>query len=102
MNTHKQTSQIVNSSCALVFDFCTGELLEPLPSARFKRTGQMLGDLGRIANGELVIVTIDEAARRIGCRPKTLYNWIALEKLTEKQGLRRIGRRCRIDWTIFK
>ncbi len=103
MHSEKQTPEIVNSSCAVVVDFCTGDILEPLPGARFRRMGR-IDNLEKFAKGEDLVISVDEAARRIGCKRKTLYNWIESDppKLTEKQGLRPMGKRWRIDWAIFR
>ncbi len=103
MDSEKQIPEIVNSSCAFVVDFCSGEILEPLPGARFRRMGR-LDNLEQFVKGEGLVISVEEAARRIDCKRKTLYNWIESDppKLTEKHGLRRVGNRCKIDWTIFK
>jgi hypothetical protein len=98
----KQEPEIVNTSCPLVVDFCSGEVLEPLPSARFRRVCK-IDEFDRFASGEPVVITVAETARRIDCKPKTLYNWIETGKLRNEHGLRRLGpARWRIDWAIFK
>jgi hypothetical protein len=47
-------------------------------------------------------ISIDEAARRSGVAPKTLYNRISQGTLTSEQGLCRNGRRRLINWPIFE
>lgn len=50
------------------------------------------------------LISLDEAARRIGVRKNTLYNWISSGKLGAEQGLCTIGvgRRRMIDWPLFQ
>jgi excisionase family DNA binding protein len=47
-------------------------------------------------------ISIVEAAKLLGVKPKTLRNWKALGKLSAKHGLRKIGRRVMFDTEELK
>jgi hypothetical protein len=90
---------IVNPDCPFVFEACTGRILKPLPSARFEFVGN-ISDFER--ETEESLISVAEAAKRIGLKPKTLYCWIEGDRLRADHGLRTLGKRHRIDWAIFK
>jgi Helix-turn-helix domain len=47
-------------------------------------------------------VSVAEAAKLLGMKPKTLRNWKALGKLSTRHGLRKIGRRVMFDTEELK
>lgn len=49
------------------------------------------------AIGKIVRLTVPQCPERLRISPWTLYGWVSDGKLTERQGLRRIGRRRFID-----
>ena len=49
------------------------------------------------------LVTLEEAARRVGLARKTLYEWKRTGKLRREHGLRMLGPRApRLEWAVFK
>jgi hypothetical protein len=97
--TSNKSRSIVNSDCPYVVEFCTGRILRPAPSARFEVVGNIT-DFERDAEENLISVA--EAAKRVGLKPKTMYCRIETERLRSEHGLRTIGNRHRIDWPVFK
>lgn len=100
MGTSKHTPEIVNTSCPYVIDYCGGFVLRPLPGSRFERVCTVV-EFEALANRE-ILVSVAEAARRSGFKAKTIYCWIESQKLRNEHGLRTIGKRHRIEWSIFK
>ncbi len=46
-------------------------------------------------------VSLEQAARLCGFKPKTFYNWIAKKKLRPEYGLRKFSGQYRIEWSVF-
>lgn len=57
---------------------------------------------GQGAEAVSIYVGLPQAARLCGYKPKTFYNWVEAGKLSDKHGLRRVGRDCRFEWRILK
>jgi excisionase family DNA binding protein len=85
-------SKIVETRCLLI-DACAGTVLEPLPGARFR----LVCSLDAAGRGSAALVTVADAARHLGFKPKTLYNMIADGRLRREHGLVRVGRSTRIN-----
>lgn len=99
MNSSNHKNQIVKSSCNLLIDPCMGAYLRPLGDFKFEFVGS-IDEIKRQVNENLISVA--EAANRISLKPKTLYYWIEKEKVRSEHGLLTLGKRHRIDWSIFK
>src|SRR5271156_3571991 len=105
MSSSNHQKQIVKSVCSLLIDPCAGAYLRPLPDARFEFVGDIVvGTKADLLNSQVRenLITVAEAARRIGLKPKTLYCRIECEKLQKEHGLRPWGKRYRIEWPVFK
>lgn len=100
MRTQKQTPEIVNNDCPYLIAACNGDVLRPLPGSRFVRVCKV-EQLDSYAERE-ALVTVAEAARRIGLKPKTLYNCIEAGRIRREHGLLAWGKRWRIEWAVFK
>jgi len=100
MGSSNHSPKIVNTSCPYVVDYCGGLVLRPPPGTRFEVVCSV--DDFRAESEEAFMTTVSKTAQRCGFRPKTLYNWIETGKLREQHGLRRWGKRWRIEWRIFK
>jgi hypothetical protein len=99
MHTSNHKKQLVKSSCQLLIDPCAGAYLRPLPDAQFEFVANIV-DVEREIRENLISVA--EAARRIGLKPKTLYCRIECGRLGKEHGLRPWGKRYRIEWPVFK
>lgn len=99
MTRLNHSTRIVNSDCLLV-DCCAGIVLRPLKSARFEYICDV-DNLGVLA-GEPVLISLNATAKQCGLKRKTLYNWVENGKLREEHGLRRWGKRWRVEWVVFK
>lgn len=99
-STSKHSLEVVNSNCPFLISCCSGEVLKPLPGARFQRVCSLEEFETWGAGGSLISVA--EAARRIGYKPKTIYCWIEKGRLGHEHGLRTVGNRHRIEWWEFK
>jgi excisionase family DNA binding protein len=97
--TSNKSRSIVNTNCPYVVEFCTGRILKPLASARFEVVGN-IATFDREAEENLISVA--EAASRLRLKPKTLYCWIEKGRLQDRQGLRTLGTRHRIDWSVLE
>jgi excisionase family DNA binding protein len=91
---------IVNTNCPYLIACCNGEVLKPLPGARFERVCS-IDEFEKWADSE-PLISVEEAARRIGYKRKTIYCWIEKGRLGREQGLRSVGNRHRIDWWTFR
>jgi hypothetical protein len=96
--TSNKSRSIVNTDCPFVYEFCTGRVLKPLASARF----EFVGNISDFEPEAEELISVAEAAKRIGLKPKTLYCWIESARLRPEHGLRHFGSRKLIDWAIFK
>jgi hypothetical protein len=102
--SEKQTPRLVNSNCPIIWDPCSGEVLAALPGTKFKyvcKIEDFRKDYLKSLFGSVDVVKVSDAARLIHCSTKTLYNWIESEKLRAEHGLRPLGKRWRIDLTVF-
>jgi hypothetical protein len=98
-HSENHSREIVKADC-LLLDQCSGYILKPLPGAQFEKLCHV-AELDKFVERNRPLISLGEAARRIGCQRKTLYNYIAEGRLTEKEGLRPLGKRWRIDAFVF-
>jgi hypothetical protein len=62
--------------------------------------GVMMADKSNTVPRELI--TVGEAARRIGRSKKTLMNWIYDRRLRGENGLYYVAGRPMVDWAVFE
>jgi len=99
MPTTKKSHLTVNSSCVL-YDWCTGRVLRPYASARFEVLGS-IEEYERAAQTDQLL-SVNETARRVGLKPKTLYNQIENGRIGAEHGLVRLGRNVRLDFQKYR